>query len=193
MQAAAAEITQWLERWSAGEAEALEQVSELLYGELRVMAAAFLRRERPEHTLQPTALIHELYLRLLKIPSLKFENRQRFLGLAARIMRQILADHARRLSRAKRGSKPRRVALHDTFASPEANPDDYLILDEALTRLEAVSPLHAQVIELRYFSGLTTVEVAEVLSLSKSTVNRVQRLAEAWLQGVLSGELEPAP
>lgn len=193
MQAAAAEITQWLERWSAGEAEALEQVSELLYRELRLMAAAFLRRERPEHTLQPTALIHELYLRLLRIPALKFENRQRFLGLAARIMRQILADHARRLSRAKRGSKPQRVALNDTFASPEASPDDYLMLDEALTRLEAASPLHAQVIELRYFTGLTTEEVAEVLSISKSTVNRVQRLAEAWLQGVLEGEIQPAP
>lgn len=193
MQAAAAEITQWLERWSAGEADALEQVSELLYRELRLMAAAFLRRERPEHTLQPTALIHELYLRLLRIPTLKFENRQRFLALAARIMRQILADHARRLSRAKRGHKPKRVLLTDTFASPAVNPDDFLMVDEALTRLEAASPLHAQVIELRYFSGLTTEEVAEVLSLSKSTVNRVQRLAEAWLQGVLQGEIQSTP
>jgi RNA polymerase sigma factor (TIGR02999 family) len=138
--------------------------------------------------MQPTALIHELYLRLSKMSEGHFDNRQRFLGLAARIMRQILTDHARRLSRAKRGGKPVKVTLGEALQSSNSYPDEYLMLDEALTKLAAMSQLHAQVIELRYFVGLTTDEVAEALAISRTTVNRTQRMAEAWLNGILNGK-----
>lgn len=187
------QITRLLERWSGGDSEALERVTDLLYKQLHGLALSYLRRERNDHTLQPTALIHELYMRLTRMSQSQFESRQHFLGLSARIMRQILTDHARRLSRAKRGGNPVKVTLDDALRASDHYPDDYLILDEALTRLGTKSALHAQVIELRYFTGLTTEEVAEVLAISKTTVNRTQRMAEAWLGAILNGEMPSLP
>jgi RNA polymerase sigma factor (TIGR02999 family) len=176
------EVTQLLGQWSSGNQDALEQATELVYSELRRIASAYLRSERASHTLQPTALIHEAYMRLARMQPGNFEGRKQFLALAARLMRQVLVDHARNTKAAKRGGGATKVKLQETlaYASPERS-DEFLMLDQALTRLTEYSPRKAQIIELRYFGGLDLNEIAEYLGISTSTVSREQRLAEAWL------------
>jgi RNA polymerase sigma-70 factor, ECF subfamily len=183
------EITQLLREWAAGDQHALEQATELVYAELRRIAVAYLRQERSSHTLQPTALIHEAYLRLARIEPTNFEGRKQFLALAARIMRQVLVDHARQTGAAKRGGDLTKIQLADTLAfgsSDKSNSFEFLVLDQALSRLAELSPRKAQVIELRYFGGLGVVEIGEILDVSPATVSREQRLAEAWLAEALN-------
>ena len=175
------EVTVLLERWSSGDESALHEATRLLYSELRVIAASYFRTERKDHTLQPTALIHETYIRLVRIDRLAFNNRNQFLALVAKIMRQILVDHARELNAFKRGSGAVKVELSNLLPSESQPIDSFLILDEALTRLHAFSERQARVIELRYFAGLTVTEAGEVLGISAPTVSRDQRMAEAWL------------
>jgi RNA polymerase sigma-70 factor (ECF subfamily) len=188
------EITQLLREWAAGDQHALEQATELVYAELRRIAAAYLRQERSSHTLQPTALIHEAYLRLARIEPTNFEGRKQFLALAARIMRQVLVDHARQTGALKRGGELTKVQLQDTLAfgsSNSSNSLEFLILDQALSRLAELNPRKAQVIELRYFGGLGIVEISEIMEVSPATVSREQRLAEAWLAEALNAGGEP--
>lgn len=175
------EVTRLLEQWAAGDDAALDRVTEALYGELRALAAAFVRRERPGHTLQPTALIHEAYLRLNVTAPQHFENRRQFMGLTAKVMRQVLVDHARRAQRAKRGGGVVTVALTGEEAGGGTPIDALLELDDALTQLAAYSERQARVLELRYFGGYGVEQVADILGISAPTVSRDQRGAEAWL------------
>lgn len=184
-------VTRLLRRWSAGEDDALQQVTDLLYSELRTIAGSYLRRERHDHTLQPTALIHEAYLRLNNINPVEFENRRQFLALTAKIMRQVLVDYARQLNASKRGGGAERIVLTEAIAQTAQPIENFLILDRALTKLAELNERQAKVIELRYFGGLNVVETAEVLGISAPTVSRDQRMAEAWLARDLSADGAP--
>lgn len=175
------DVTRLLAQWSNGDAHALEEVTRILYAELRLIAASYFRAERKDHTLQPTALISEAYLRLIRLDGMNFTSRNQFLALVAKVMRQILVDHARQLTTVKRGSGASKVQLDDYSSSYTPAVDSFLILDDALTRLTAMSERQARIIELRYFAGLGVVETAEVLGISAPTVSRDQRMAEAWL------------
>lgn len=175
------EITQLLVRWRSGEPAALDAMTPIVYGELRKLAVAYMRRERPEHTLQPTALIHEAYVRLVDQRLPAFNSRTHFYGVAAQIMRQVLVDFARARRADKRGAglqAPLEAALH---LSQEPSTD-LLALHEALERLAAFDARKARVIELKYFGGLTREEVAEALDLTVPTVKRDLALGEAWLR-----------
>lgn len=184
--AATTDVTLLLARWRDGDASAFDRASAVIYPELRRIADAYLRRERPDHTLQPTALIHEAFLRLTGAGNLQFESRKHFFALAAQLMRQILVDHARSVKSQKRGGGAVHVSL-DSFNEylPNAG-DQFLAVHEALDELRALNPRKAQVIELRYFGGLNLEEVAELLSISIATAHREQRLAEAWLTARIS-------
>lgn len=181
MSSAGPDVTLLLERWSNGDAGALEEVTRVLYSELRMIAVSYFRTERKDHTLQPTALISEAYLRILRLDGVNFSSRNQFLALVAKLMRQILVDHARQLAAVKRGNGAAKVQLEEHDSSYTPAVDSFLILDDALTRLSAMSERQARIIELRYFAGLGVVEAGEVLGISAPTVTRDQRMAEAWL------------
>lgn len=151
-----------------------------LYDDLHALAESFMRAERASHTLQPTALVHEAYLRLRRVQGLKTESRARLLGLAARIMRRILVDHARDRRAAKRGATPVQVTLTEGAAAIEPS-FDLLALDEALEHLEAVDPRQVRIVELRYLAGLSVEETADLLAISTPTVKRETAVAKAWL------------
>ena len=179
------EVTQLLERWSRGDRAAFETMAEIVQRELRQIAEAYLRRERPGHTLQPTALVNEAWLRLVRQDPVSIQNRKHFFALAAHIMRNVLTGHARTRHAIKRGG--------DRPASPiEGEPghfsriEEFLILDEALTKLAGQRPRIAEILELRYFGGLTVEDVGELLDVSIATVSREQRLAEALLNQLMS-------
>ena len=174
-------VTQLLEQARAGQPAAVEQLVPLVYGELRRIAASYLRRERQAQTLQATALVHEAYLRLLKDQDLSFENRAHFLGIAARSMRQILVEHARGRDAAKRGGERRRITLDEKLAQEGPLDLDLLAVDEALERLAALDPQQAKIVELRFFGGLTNEEAAEALGVSPATTKRAWAVARAWL------------
>jgi RNA polymerase sigma factor (TIGR02999 family) len=181
------EVTRLLADWAEGDEAALNSLAPIVYSELRKIADGYLRQERSSHTLQPTALVHEAWLRLVRQDRPSLQNRQHFFGLAAQIMRRILVDHARAVQSEKRGGGATRVDLFPEmgdYASP--NADEFLALDQALTRLSAMSPRKAQVIELRYFGGLEIQETSEIMGISPSTVTREQRTAEAWLSHAMS-------
>ncbi|HUG95145.1 MAG TPA: ECF-type sigma factor [Pleomorphomonadaceae bacterium] len=171
-------VTALLQAWSEGDADAGRRLVPLVYGELRRRAAGYLRRERPGHTLQPTALVHEAYLKLVGHPG-PWRNRSQFFGVASNLMRRILVDHARRRRAAKRD------AIHVAFdeaAQPVAEHEvDLVQLDEALSALSALDARQGRVVELRYFGGLTLEEAAEVLGVSTATVKRDWTVARAWL------------
>ncbi|MCY7375125.1 MAG: sigma-70 family RNA polymerase sigma factor [Pyrinomonadaceae bacterium] len=174
------EVTQLLQDWSDGKREALDELLPLVYDELRRLAHNYLRRERPEHTLQTTALVHEAYLKLIDQHSVDWKNRAQFFALSAQAMRRILLDNARKHISAKRG-KGEKIALED---APEIStePDKNLIaLDSALQELEKIDAKQSKIIELRYFGGLTIEETAEVLKISPATVKREWTFARAWL------------
>jgi len=175
------EIAQLLDQAKAGKREALDALLPLVYNELHRVAAAAMRRERPGQTLQTTALVHEAYLRLLREPNTRWEDRAHFCGIAARSMRQILVEHARARGAAKRGGHWRRVTLTDAPQQERAGVD-VEVLDQALTRLAKMSPDLARLVELRFFGGLTIEETAEVLGVSPATVKRQWASARAWLQ-----------
>jgi RNA polymerase sigma factor (TIGR02999 family) len=176
----ARDVTHLLERWAGGEPGALDALMPVVYGELRKIADAYLRRERSDHTLQPTALVHEAWLRLVKTDDPSFAHRSQFFALAAQMMRRILVDHARAARADKRGGG----AIRTTLAGVPAVGDrtlDLIALDDALEQLAHVSPRQARVIDLRYFGGLGVEEMAAVLGVSAATVSRDQKTAEAWL------------
>jgi RNA polymerase sigma factor (TIGR02999 family) len=184
----AGEVTQLLRQWSGGNAAALEKLLPLVYDELRRRAGAYLRQERPGHTLQPTALVHEAYLKLVGGSSIDWKDRAHFFGVAARAMRQVLVDHARARQTAKRGEGHVRVELDAAGAvAAPARSLDLLDLDRALSRLAAMDERQSRLVELRLFAGLTIEEAAEVLQVSHATVSREWKHAEAWLQREMAG------
>ena len=180
------EITRLLIAWNQGDQRARDELTPLIYDELRRLARGYLRRERPGHTLQPTALVHEAFLRLIDQSQVNWQNRAHFFGAAARLMRQILINHAEARRAAKRGGDAERVSLNDVDHSTPAQEIDLIALNEALTNLERVDPRQGRIVELRYFSGLTIEEIAEVMDVSPVTVKREWIAARAWLRRELS-------
>lgn len=179
-------ITQLLEKWSKGDEKALDQLMPLVYDELHRIAEGYLRRERREHTLQPTALVNELFLKFFDQNSMSWQNRAQFFGVAAQIMRRILVDHARAHHTAKRGGDRLAVSLKD-IAAFGAQPDtDLLALHDALNQLEELDPVQGRIVELRFFGGLTIRETAEVMQISHATVEREWRTAKAFLKRELT-------
>ncbi|MFZ0800173.1 MAG: sigma-70 family RNA polymerase sigma factor [Terriglobales bacterium] len=172
-------VTLLLAEWAKGDQKALDELMPLVYRELRLLAAAYLRKERMSHTLQPTALVHEVYLRMVDQPSPNWENRSHFYGVAARLMRQILVDHARRWHAGKRAGV--KIPLEEAVSFQHERCDDLLALDVGLTALEKFDPRKCKAVELRYFGGLSLDEIAQALEVSSATVRRDLRLAEAWL------------
>lgn len=171
-------VTALLQAWSEGDADAGRRLVPLVYGELRRRAAGYLRRERPGHTLQPTALVHETYLKLVGHPG-PWRNRSQFFGVASNLMRRILVDHARRRRAAKRDAI--HVVLDEAVQPAAEHEVDLVRLDEALSALSALDARQGRVVELRYFGGLTLEEAAEVLGVSTATVKRDWTVARAWL------------
>ena len=181
------EVTILIDRWHRGDAAALGALMDVVYGELRSLADHLLRGERSDHTLQPTALVNEAYLRLEGIREMRFENRRHFYGAAARCMRRILVDHARqRKARKRGGGEVLRVPLSEVAESLADLRLDFEELDRALDRLAVISPGAAQVVELRYFAGLGIEETADLLDVSPATVKRQWTFARAWLFRELS-------
>lgn len=179
-------VTRWLNDWRNGDEAALARLMPVIYGELRRLAAGYLRKERLDHTLQTTALVHEAYLRLVDQRRTSWRCRAHFLSVAARMIRRILVDHARRRSYAKRGGGTCRVALEEALDAAVTRTPELLALDAALADLTRVNSKVSQVVELRFFGGLTNEEVAEVLAISIPTVTRRWRAARAWLYRYLS-------
>jgi len=175
------ELTALLRAWGRGDLHARDELLPLVYEELRRRAAAYLRRERADHTLQPTALIHEAYLRLVGQQRVAWQNRAHFFGVAAQMMRRILIDHARAQRAAKRPAAAMKVTLDERMGQSEPMDCDLLLLNQALNELTAFDPRQGQIVELRYFGGLAEHEVAEVLAISRSTVTREWQTARAWL------------
>lgn len=173
-------VTLLLAEWAKGNQNALDELMPLIYRELRQLAAAYLRRERLSHTLQPTALVHEAYVRLVDQSSPNWENRSHFFGVAARLMRQILVDHARRRHAAKRAGVT--IPLEEAVSFQQDRCEDLLALDVGLTALQKFDPRRCKAIELRYFGGLSLEDIAQALEISSATVRRDLRLAEAWLK-----------
>jgi len=173
-------VSELLVRWKAGDQAALEALLPLVYKELRDIARHHLQRERPGHTLQSAALVHEAYLRLLDQRPFETENRAHFLAVASRLMRQILVDYARSHGAAKRGAD-RRVELDASLVLPQVRGTDVVALDDALNDLSKLDEQQGRIVELRFFGGLATGEIAEVLGISASTVKRDWNVAKAWL------------
>jgi RNA polymerase sigma factor (TIGR02999 family) len=191
MSADAEVVNELLHDWSKGDPEALEELLPLIYDDLRRLAHHFLYGERPGHTLQTTALAHEAYLKLIDQKSVNWQNRAHFFAIAAQAMRRILIDSARRRSAHKRGGDGEMVSLAQAeFISTEPNTD-LLALDEALTRLAAIDKDQSEIIELRYFGGLTIEETAEVMMSSPATVKRDWQMARAWLHQELADPNSP--
>jgi RNA polymerase sigma-70 factor (ECF subfamily) len=181
MQSSSANVTVLLKQISSGNQDAIAELVPLLYGELRKMASGYLQRERPGHTLQPTALVHEAYLRLVDQKAVEWQNRSHFFGVAAQQMRRILVDYARAHHAAKRGGPLPKLSLDESLAIPEERSGDLLELDEALTVLASMDPQQVRIIELRFFAGLTVEETADLLKISPATVKREWTTAKAWL------------
>ena len=174
-------VSDLLHRWGEGDTRARDNLLPLVYAELRVQAARYMQRERRDHTLQPTALVHEAYVRLIGQTRVSWQNRAHFFGLAAEMMRRILVDHARKHHAAKRPGAAMRVAWDDRVGATPPLDCELLLLDQALIELAAVDARQAQVVELRYFGGLSEQEAAEVLTVSRATVTRDWNVARAWL------------
>jgi len=181
-------VTQLLVRWRAGDREALEALMPLVYDELRRLAHHYLRRERSDHTLQSTALVHEAYLRLAGQNPPQWQNRAHFFGIAAHIMRQILVEHARSRGAAKRGANAPRLALDEAIALPQQSDVDVIALDRALQELSELDAQQGRIVELRFFAGLTIEDTSEVLGISPATVKRDWTTARAWLYRAMTGE-----
>jgi len=190
------DITGLLQEWQDGSREALERLMPLVYRELHFLASRYLSRERSSHTLQPTALVNEAYLKLAGQRAVDWQNRAHFFGIAAQLMRRILVDHARRDGRAKRGGDSPRLSLDEAGGAVPGSRDDSLDafeLDRALSRLEALDAQQGRIVELRFFGGLTIQETAAVMQLSPATVKRDWAVARAWLYRELSGGPGPPP
>jgi RNA polymerase sigma factor (TIGR02999 family) len=173
-------VTQLLQAWRRGDREALDKLTPLVYDELRRLAERAMRGERPDHTLQPTALVHEAYVRLVEA-NVEWKDRVHFMATAATMMRRILVDHAKSKGRAKRGGGAAKLTLEEAVLVSSEPSEDLVLLDEALSRLADQDERKARVIELKYFGGLNYDETAEALDISASTVDRELRMAKAWL------------
>ncbi len=178
-------VTRLLLDWRGGSDEALDLLMPVVYDELRSLAEGYLNRERPGHTLQPTALVHEAYLRLVDM-DVAWQDRAHFFALSARLMRRILVDHARARASQKRGGGLRPVTLEEGLAATADRPEELIALDDALTRLAELDERKAKVVELHYFGGLSYDETAEVVGISPATVDRDLRFAKSWLLNELS-------
>jgi len=179
-------VTELLRNWSDGDKQAQDQLFEAVYNELHHQAARHLRHEHPGFSLQTTDLIHEAYLRLIDQQHVGWQNRLHFFGIAAQVMRRILVDHARSRQAAKRGGSAIRLPLEEAMVVLPVQDPDFVALDEALNRLAQIDPQQGQVVELRFFSGLTVEETAKVLDVSERTVKRDWNVAKAWLRRELS-------
>jgi len=175
------EVTQLLQAWGDGDERALEKLTPLVYGELHQLARRYMAGEASGHILQTTALVHEVYLRLVDVREISWQNRAYFFGVCARLMRQILVDFARSRRRLKRGGEAPQVSLDEALVLSREAPTNLLALDEALNALTALEPRKSRVVELRFFGGLSVEETAEVLRVSQETVLRDWRLAKSWL------------
>lgn len=182
------EVTQLLVDWGNGNQAALDRLMPLVYTELRQLAHRYMRRERPGHTMQTTALIHEAYLRLVDQNQVRWQHQAHFFGIAARLMRQILIEHARSRTRAKRGGGVGTISLDEAAIVSQARATELLALDDALERLATIDPRKSQVVELRFFGGLSVEEAAQVLNIAPNTVLRDWRMAKAWLRREISHE-----
>jgi RNA polymerase sigma-70 factor (ECF subfamily) len=180
------DVTQMLATMSPGDREALDRVLPVIYGDLKALAQRELRRERPDHTLNATALVHESYLKLAQLENLTWEGRAHFFGAASRVMRRLLIDHARRRAAGKRGAGAGHIPLEDVVVAAREAPQELIALDEALTRLEAIDSRQAAVVECRFFAGMGIEETAEALGVSPVTVKRDWSVARAWLNRELT-------
>jgi RNA polymerase sigma-70 factor (ECF subfamily) len=185
MEPAPADVTFLLNKLAAGDQEAAAQLVPLVYQELRHLAARRLRQERPDHTLQATALVHEAYVKLSAQRDAKWQNRAQFFGVASQVMRRILVDYARGQHRIRRGGKQQKVSLDDVVLISPDRTEEVLTVHESLSRLEKLDARQARMVELHYFGGLTVEEIAEVVGISTKTVMRELNVAKAWLYGDL--------
>jgi len=189
----AEEVTRLLWEWKNGNQAAVDALTPIVYSELRRLAASYLRDERAAATLQPTALVHEAYLRLVAQSMPDWESRSHFFGVAAQLMRQILVDHARKNKSQKRGGGAAKVSLEDALGFAPERSDSMIALDVALSELAKIDPRQAEVIEMRFFGGFSVEETAQALGISVATIGREQRMAEAWLHRQMQrGEREAA-
>jgi RNA polymerase sigma-70 factor (ECF subfamily) len=184
------DVTQLLIQVTEGDRSAVDELLPRIYSELRRLAGGYFRRERVNHTLDPTALVHEAYLRLVDQTRVEWRNRAHFLGVAANLMRRILVDHARSHHAHKRGGEFGRVALEDAVVASPEKSQDVVAIDSALDALAKIDPVKSRIVELRYFGGLSIEETAAVMETSVATVNRQWRMAKAWLYGELTGARE---
>ena len=191
MDTGASAVTQLLVDWRNGDQEALNALVPLVHDELRKLARGYMRRERVDHTLQTSALVNEAYLRLGQGDGPQWQNRTHFFAVAAQVMRHVLIDHARRYNYEKRGGGAQRVDIDDLHGMTEERASELIELDEALSTLATLDQRKSRIIELRFFGGLNIDEVAEILGLSPTTVQREWRTARAWLQYFLKGD-DPA-
>ena len=182
------DVTRLLLAWSNGDRDALEGLIPVVYGELRRIAARYFRHERPDHTLQPTGLVHEAYFKLIDQDHARWQNRAQFFGVAAQLMRRILVDHARTRVAAKRGGGMTPITLIDVAEASSPRGVDVIVLDDALTRVTSLYPGQGRLVELRYFGGLTIEETGEAMGISPATVKRQWMVARAWLLRDLKGE-----
>jgi RNA polymerase sigma-70 factor, ECF subfamily len=193
MRPAPNEVTLMLQQLKCSDQEALSKLVPLLYDDLRRLASAHLRRERPNHTLQTTALVHEAYLRLANQNRVEWKNRNHFFGMAAQLIRRILIDYARTHHAAKRGGDVEKASLEDCMVVSKQNLGELLALDEILGRLSVIDGQQARIVELRVFGGLTVEEIAQILDISPATVKRDWSVAKAWLTRELHTYVAGAP
>lgn len=182
------EVTRLLSRMEEGDREAVDLLLPVVYRELRRLASSYLQRERGNHTLQPTALVHEAYLRMVDQSRVQWQGRAHFFGVAAQMMRRILVDHARTQGARKRGGDVNKIQLEDGLAVGTSREAGLIAVDDALRALEAVDPEKAKIVEMRFFAGLSIEETAAAMGLSTATVNRHWRMAKAWLHAELGKE-----
>jgi RNA polymerase sigma-70 factor, ECF subfamily len=187
------DVTELLDRWSHGDSDAFKSLMPLVYDELHKLAAHYLRQERPGHTLQPTALVHEAYLRLTGLREMRLHNRTHFYGASAEVMRRVLVDHARRKQAAKRQAHEHADVPMATLDAPIDLRLDFVALDRALEEFASIAPEKAKVVELRYFGGLLVDEIAEYMDISPATVKRHWRFARAWLLARLTAGVADDP
>jgi RNA polymerase sigma factor (TIGR02999 family) len=180
------DVTRLLVRLTDGDRGVLDELLPVVYGELRKLASSYLRRERVGHTLQPTALVHEAYMRLVDQTQVQWQNRAHFFGVAAQMMRRILVDHARAHEAEKRGGEFQKLSLDENIDVSGERDVNLVALDDALNLLADVDPQKSKIVELRFFGGLSVEETAEVLGVSAPTVKRQWRMAKAWLYGQVS-------
>jgi RNA polymerase sigma factor (TIGR02999 family) len=193
MEHVAGEVTSLLAQLRQGDRQAEERLIPLVYAELRRLAASYLRKERREHTLQPTALVHEAYLRLRDVRDIDWRSRNHFFALAAQLMRRILVDHARAHRARKRGGSRETLNLDDVLVFSSPRSEQFIALEEALTRLAEKDPRQSQIVEMRFFGGLGEEEIASLLDISVRTVKHDWRMAKAWLFRELNAKEASAP